>query len=74
MLTQGLNAIGVASGPLQTIAQYQMGQDQALRQAFGNFAGAIGQLFGRQAGTQQPQQRAPAPQDRQPTGTVTSLQ
>jgi hypothetical protein len=74
MLTQGLQAIGVASGPLQTIAQYQMGQDQALRQAFGGFAGAVGQLFGRQAGTQQPQQPAPAPQQRQPTGTVTSAQ
>jgi hypothetical protein len=49
-LTQGFQAIGVATGPLSSIAQYQLGQDQQLSQAFGNFAGAMGNLFGRQAG------------------------
>lgn len=47
-LQQGLNAIGVAQGPLNTVAQYQLGQDQALRQAFGSFAGALGNLAGKQ--------------------------
>jgi hypothetical protein len=56
MLQQGLSAIGVATGPLNTMAQYQMGQDQALRQAFGNFANSVGQVFGRSSGA--------------PTGTV----
>jgi hypothetical protein len=52
-LQQGLSAIGVAQGPLNTIAQYQLGQDQQLRQAFGNFAGGVGMLLGRNSGTQQ---------------------
>jgi hypothetical protein len=69
MLTQGLNAIGIAAGPLQTIAQYQLGQDQALRQAYGNFAQGVGNLFGRQAGTPAP---APQPRPTQPTQTVQS--
>ena len=70
MLTQGLNAIGVASGPLQTIAQYQLGQDQALRQAYGNFAQGVGFLFGRNAGTPAPTPQQPKPT--QPTQTVQS--
>jgi hypothetical protein len=70
MLTQGLNAIGVAAGPLQTIAQYQLGQDQALRQAYGNFAQGVGNLFGRQAGTPAPVPQQPRPT--QPTQTVQS--
>lgn len=60
-LNQGLNAIGVASGPLNTIANYQLGQDQRLQQAFGNFAGAIGNAFGRQAGTPAPVTATPQP-------------
>ena len=55
-LQQGLSAIGVAQGPLNTVAQYQLGQDQNLSRAFGNFAGAVGTMFGRQAGTPQPTQ------------------
>lgn len=58
-LQQGLSAIGVAQGPLNTIAQYQLGQDNALRQAFGNFAMGAGMMAGRSAGTQPPQ--APRP-------------
>lgn len=58
-LTQGLQAIGVAQGPLNTIANYQLAQDQQLRQAFGNFATGAGLLFGRSAGTTQ-----------RPTGTA----
>src|SRR5439155_5776076 len=42
-LQQGLQAIGVAQGPLNTIANYTLKQDAALRQAFGTFAGALGQ-------------------------------
>jgi hypothetical protein len=60
-LTQGFQAIGVATGPLSSVAQYQLGQDQQLSQAFGNFAGAMGNLFGRQAGqptqTEKPRQQ-----------------
>lgn len=51
MLQQGLSAIGVASGPLQTVANYQIAQDQNLTNAFGNFANAVGSAFGKQAGT-----------------------
>ena len=50
-LQNGLQAIGVAQGPLNTVAQYQLGQDQQLSQAFGNFASSVGNLFGKQAGT-----------------------
>jgi hypothetical protein len=53
-LQQGLQAIGVAQGPLNTIAQYQLGQDRQLADAFGRFAGSVGNIFGRTAGTQQP--------------------
>lgn len=53
MLQQGLQAIGVAAGPLNNVAQYQMGQDAALRQAYGNFALAAGTMAGRSAGTPQ---------------------
>lgn len=53
-LQQGLSAIGVASGPLNSIAQYQLGQDAQLKQAFGNFAGGMGLLFGRNSGTPTP--------------------
>lgn len=54
MLNQGLQAIGVAQGPLGTIANYRVQQDKNLTDAFGNFANAVGQVFGRQAGTQAP--------------------
>jgi len=50
-LTNGLQAIGVAQGPLNTVAQYQLGQDAQLAQSFGNFATSVGTLFGRQSGT-----------------------
>ena len=53
-LTQGLNALGIASGPLSQAAQYQLGQDKNLQQAFGQFGQAIGNLFGRNAATTQP--------------------
>lgn len=53
-LQQGLGAIGVAQGPLNTVAQYQLGQDQSLRQAFGSFASAVGNAFGSKAGTTTP--------------------
>lgn len=68
MLQQGLSAIGVATGPLNSIAQYQLGQDQALRQAFGSFAGSVGTMIGRNAGTQRP----PAPQPTQTAPVVSS--
>lgn len=61
-LTQGLNALGIASGPLSAAAQYTLGQDRNLQQAFGQFGQAIGNLFGRSAGTTQQQQQ------QQPTG------
>ena len=48
MLQQGLQAIGVAGGPLQTVANYQIAQDQNLTNAFGNFANAVGSAFGRE--------------------------
>lgn len=70
MLQQGLAAVGVATGPLNTIAQYQMGQDNALRQAFGNFAQAVGTVFGRSAGT--PTGTAVQPRQATPTPTVQS--
>lgn len=60
-LQQGLAAIGVAQGPLNTIAQYQLGQDQQLRQAFGNFALGAGMLAGRSAGSAMPPQTPKAP-------------
>lgn len=50
-LQQGLNAIGVASGPLQNVAQTQIGQDRALTQAFGNFASQLGNFAGQKAAT-----------------------
>lgn len=51
MLQQGLSAIGVASGPLNSVANFQIAHDKNLTDAFGNFANAVGQAFGRQAGT-----------------------
>lgn len=62
-LQNGLSAIGVAQGPLSTVAQYQLGQDQQLSQAFSNFAGSVGNLFGRQAGqpTQSEKPRTASP-------------
>lgn len=50
-LTSGLQALGVAEGPLNTVAQYQLGQDQALQQALGRFATGAGLLAGSNAGT-----------------------
>lgn len=50
-LQQGLQAAGVAQGPLQTIAQYQIGQDRQLQDAFANFASGLGSMFGSKAGT-----------------------
>lgn len=49
-LSQGLQSLGIATGPLNTMAQYQLGQDQNLSKAFGNFASAVGNIFGRQSG------------------------
>ena len=51
MLQQGLSAIGVATGPLNTIANAQIQRDKNLTDAFGNFANAVGQTFGRMSGT-----------------------
>lgn len=48
MLQQGLQALGAAQGPLNTVAQYQLGQDKELINALGNFAGSVGQAFGRE--------------------------
>lgn len=63
-LQQGLQAIGIASGPLNSVVNYQLGQDKALRDAFGAFAGSLGNIAGRQAGStptnQTPTQPAPA--------------
>lgn len=53
-LQQGLGAIGVAQGPLNTVAQYQLGQDNSLRQAFGSFASAVGNAFGSKSGSTTP--------------------
>ena len=69
-LDQGLRAIGVAQGPLTTIAQYQLGQDQQLRQAFGNFATGVGTLFGRSAGTPIPTGTVVTPQAPQTSVTA----
>ncbi len=52
-LTQGLNALGIATGPLSQAAQFTLGQDKNLQQAFGQFGQAIGNLFGRNAATTQ---------------------
>ena len=54
MLQQGLQAIGVAQGPLGTIANYQIQQDKNLTDAFQNFGNAVGSAFGRNAGTVAP--------------------
>lgn len=69
-LQNGMSALGIASGPLQNVIQYELGQDKALRDAFANFAGQMGNFGGRQAGTQP----APRPQDGQPTQVVQSNQ
>lgn len=57
-LQNGLAALGIATGPLNTIAQYQLGQDKSLRDAFSQFAGAVGNLFGRSSAA--PRQQQPA--------------
>lgn len=49
-LQQGLQAIGVASGPLNASIQYQLGQDKMLNDALSSFGTSVGTLFGRQAG------------------------
>jgi len=49
-LQSGLTALGAAQGPLATVAQYQLGQDQALQQALGRFALGAGVLAGTSAG------------------------
>lgn len=76
-LSQGLSALGIAAGPLQSVANYQLGQDQQLRNAFGNFAYQVGNVFGRGSGQpQQPQQApgAPTSQQTMPTQNVQSNQ
>lgn len=52
-LQQGLQAIGVAQGPLNTVANYQIQEDKNLREAFGTFAGQVGQFAGRTSGAVQ---------------------
>lgn len=49
-LQSGLSAIGASQGPLNTLAQYQIGQDRNLQQAMGNFAQAVGSILGTGAG------------------------
>lgn len=53
-LQSGLSAMGAAQGPLNTIAQYQLGQDRTLSEAFGNFAKGVGMMMGTTAGTPTP--------------------
>ena len=60
-LDQGLKALQVGQGPIQQVAQYQAGQDQALIQAMGNFAGGLGNLFGRGASQGQVTQNTAVP-------------
>lgn len=60
-LDQGLKALQVGQGPIQQAAQYQAGQDQALIQAMGNFAGGLGNLFGRGASQGQITQNTAVP-------------
>ena len=61
-LNSGLQAIGVAAGPLNNVAQYTLGQDRNLQAAFANFANALGNFGGRGA-----QQNANPTQQTQPT-------
>lgn len=49
-LANGLSLMNASNTPLAQVAQYQMGQDQALVNAMGSFAQGIGSLFGQQAG------------------------
>lgn len=67
-LSTGLQSIGIAAGPLTQVANVQLQQDANLRQAFGGFAGALGQFFGGMAG-KQPATPAPAS-----TGTTPVVQ
>jgi hypothetical protein len=71
-LQNGLQALGVAQGPLSTVANYQVQQDKNLQQAFGNFAQGIGKIFGRGSAATQPQQPPTGDTATQPTQTVTS--
>lgn len=50
-LSSGLQAIGAAQGPLQSVANFQLAQDKQLQDALGGFARSVGSLFGSQAGT-----------------------
>lgn len=45
-LQQGLQAIGVAQGPLNTMANYQMQNDKRLQDAYANFARSAAYLYG----------------------------
>ena len=60
-LQNGLSLMGAANTPLGQVAQYQMGQDQALVNAMGSFAQGIGSLFGQQAGQGQINRAPQAP-------------
>jgi hypothetical protein len=59
-LSSGLQAIGVAQGPFNTIANHQLMQDRQLQEAMGNFARSVGGMFGQQAGKPTAAQPAPA--------------
>jgi hypothetical protein len=74
-LAQGMQALGVASGPLNSVAQYQLGQDKNLRDAFGNFAQQVGTIFGRSSAQTQPTSPSGTPSNQtttQPSQMVSS--
>lgn len=52
-LNQGLQAIGIAMGPLNAMANYQMQQDKRMQDAYANLARSMGYLYGMNAPTQQ---------------------
>lgn len=73
-LSQGLSALGIAAGPLNSVANYQLGQDKQLRDAFGNFATQVGTIFGRQS-AQTPAQGTQTPSNQtttQPAEAISS--
>ena len=53
-MQNGISLMGAANTPLQTVANYQLGQDQALQQAIGRFVSGVGTTLGSQAGTPAP--------------------
>lgn len=59
-LNQGLQAIGIAVGPLNAMANYQMQQDKRLQDAYANFARSAAYLYGMNSTPQGGQQQAAA--------------